>query len=445
MSDVPGLPSDEASFRWQAFFRRVTDPVFLLGRRNRLLFVNRAWEKLTGLTTAQARGKPCHARLPAGPDLADAVGRALAPPAETLDGRPMAARRVLTGVKGPRRVWDVEFFPLFEAGRVLGVLGKIAEVTGPKSTAPLPLPEKLLALRERVARRQGLERLIGADPAVRRLAEQVRLASQTRVTALLIGEPGTGKTWIARAIHFASGYRERPFLRLDCARLPEAYLAATLFEAGATPGTLYLREPSALPRDLQASLAGWLGESEGLRPRVLAGCSRDPADEVRSGRLLAPLYGLLSTLLIPLPPLRERKADLPDLALALLRDEFPTKTFAPEALERLSAHSWPGNLRELRRVVTGAGARTTEGPVEAADLPAYLRLPSGSATAERCLPLDPILEQVERRLILLALRLADGNKTRAAEFLAVWRPRLLRRIEGLGLEAGSPPMAHPEE
>jgi DNA-binding NtrC family response regulator len=261
-----------------------------------------------------------------------------------------------------------------------------------------------------------------------------------------VGEAGTGKETLARVSHYRSPARERAFAALDCARLPAAVIARLLFGAPGV-GAVYLREPACLPRELQLRLCEWLTleSGAGTGPRIFAGSRTALAEEVRSGRLLEELACALGTLVLEVPPLRQRRDDLPRLVERLLeragqRDEQPAGAvgLTPAAWEVLRAYSWPGNLRELYAVLGTARARVSGSPprIDAADLPAALRreqTPGGSP--ERPLPLLALLEQVERRLIELALRRARGNKTRAAELLSIWRPRLLRRLEALGIAA----------
>ena len=438
-------------FRWQALFRRAHEPFFLLNRRRRILFVNRAWEGLTGLSAAQVRGLRCVRRPSLPQDPWDVVIRAVCcPPPEVVEGRPGRARRLVPGIKSTPRWWDVEFFPLHEQDGLLCILGKITPVPREEAATHPPLPEKLMALRERTAQRYGWDQLASSLPAFQRVIEQVRLASQTRVPVLIIGEPGTGKHWIARTIHHQGSMREGTFTALDCARLPSTLLSALLFrENGPGPprtgGTEYLREPSHLTRDLQVQLCASIRESmEGPGARVLAGCTTDLQEEVRTGRLAEELCYALSTLVISLPSLRERQADLPALVERLLEriysaKERPVPRLTPETWDFLRAYAWPGNLRELYSVLQSACQRTTTDRIEPNHLPAKLRLAvrleqTPPPLPDRSLRLDQILEEAERRLIVSALRRAHGNRSRAAELLSIWRPRLLRRMQALGIK-----------
>ena len=280
------------------------------------------------------------------------------------------------------------------------------------------------------------------SPVLARLHEQARLAAQTRLPIALLGEAGSGKEWLARAIHVRSERRQRPFACLDAVRLPTELLGETLFGPRTQKlglGTVYLRDLDALPREWQARLAETLQVGENADfPRIIVGLCRDTGAAIQAGRLLAELYCAVSPVTITLPPLRERLAQLPrfiDIFLQRARDLQPhgIQAVSPETLNLLRAYAWPGNLSELQEVLREACRRAKGERLEPADLPFHLkqaRLPP----PERHLPLDALLEQVERRLIELALRLAQNNQTRAAELLEIWRPRLMRRMEKFGLK-----------
>jgi hypothetical protein len=434
------------SFRWQAFFRRSAEPVFVLDRHRRLLFVNDAWEALTGTPASEAHHLVCRRPRPAAPGdpPQKALEHALTPPPEALAGAGAHVRRMLPRPGAAPRWWDVEFFPLRQQGEGGGVLilGRITPVPADDGPTDSPLPERLVALRERAVRRDGLELLEGASPAARRLAAQVRLAAGTDSPVLLVGEPGAGKRTLARLIHYLGPRRERPFAALDCRRLPPAAAADCLL--GGTPGdpgAVYLHEPGRLPRDIQSRFCA---RPTGGGPRLLAGCDGDPGEEVRAGRLLEDLYAELAVLTIHVPPLRERRDELPVLVQRLLArcdedGETRVKGLTPEAWEVVRGHSWPGNLRELYGVLAAARRRAKGERIDAADLPAPLRLlrrlaETPGRPSEKPLPLDELLRKAERRLIELALRRTGGHKTRAAEILSIWRMRLSRRMQALGID-----------
>jgi PAS domain S-box-containing protein len=428
------------TFRWQSFFQHAAQPIFLLNRRRRILFVNRAWEACTGLKLADVRGRACRRRAAtAALEKDDAILSACSPPADALEGRSCVARRRAPAGAG---WWEIQFQPLAGAQDLLGILGAIRVLATPAET-PLPLPEKLMALRDRQAARYRLDDLDAGTPALSRVHEQARLAAQTRVPITLLGEAGSGKEWLARAIHGRSDLRQRSFACLDATRVPAALIGETLFGPRARQlglGTVYLRDPDALPGEWQSRLTETLQLGENPEfPRLIVGFRRDPAVEIQAGRLRAELYCAVSPVTIALPPLRDRLSELPrfiDIFLQRTRDLQPhgVQGISAEAMSQMRAYAWPGNLGELQEVLREACRRTKGDRVELADLPFYLR--QGALPPERRLPLDTLLEQVERRLIALALKLAQNNQTRAAELLEIWRPRLMRRMEKFGFKTG---------
>jgi DNA-binding NtrC family response regulator len=413
--------------------------------------VNRAWERITGISAAEARGLVCPRRAPAAQDPKDVVVRCLCcPPAEVLEGKCARARRVAPGSSRSTEWWELDFWPLRDEAGLLCVLGKISMMP-PESTSPsAPLPDKLTALRVSKAARFGLEHLASTLPAMQRLQDQVRLVSRSIVPALVLGEPGTGKRWIAQAIHYQSAQSDGAFVCLDCARLPATVLDRILLERAPSvhARTIYLRNLPSLPRDLQASVRDRLESITGdassdTLPRILAGSSVDTLAAVRAGTLLETLHYALSAVVLTLPPLRERLDDLPALVAQLLprassNTEHPVTGISPAALEIIRAYSWPGNLQELYAVLRSACIQATNGQIDVGHLPSVLRLmirleETPAPEPDKPLPLDQLLEQAERRLIVQALRRARGNRSQAAELLSIWRPRLLRRMEALGI------------
>jgi PAS domain S-box-containing protein len=425
------------AFRWQAFFQHAGQPLFLLNRRRRILFVNRAWETCTGLTLAQVRGRVCRRRAAsASLDKEDAILSACAPLADAMEGRSCQTRR---RAPGGANWWEIQFLPLPGEKDLLGILGAIRVLVAP-TNAPLALPERLMALRDRQTARYRLEDFDDASPPLQRLHEQARLAAQTRLPITLLGEAGVGKQWLARAIHGHGEQRQRYFACLDAERLPATLLGDVLFSQPTTIGTIYLREPAHLPREWQSRLA----ESVKLRenpdfPRLIIGFRNDPRAEIQAGRLLEEFYCAVSPVTIALPALRERLAELPrfiEIFLQRVRELLPhaVQGVSSEAMNALRSYAWPENLRELNNVLRDACRRTKGEHIELTDLPFYVK--QAALPAERRLPLDTLLEQVERRLIALALKLTQNNQTRAAELLEIWRPRLMRRMEKFGLKTG---------
>lgn len=434
-------------FRWQALFQRARDPVFVLDRRRRVLFVNLAFEQLTGLAPDAVRGLHCRRlRAPAADaPYEDRVAHLLTPTPEALTGRAERVRRTLRRPTDSGPLWyDVDLLPLRQDDEGRFLVGRVVPVPTGRGHLPATLPEGLMALRQR---RVGEHTLALLGTGTPRLGHQVRLAAGLRCPVLLLGEPGCGKQTVARLIHLQSSDRERPFAALDCERLPaRAVLRLVLDERGPdAPGGIYLRRPDCLLPDVQARLARWLGplaggelsaaEASG-RPRLFGG----------TARLDGPLRDTLGMFVIEVPPLRERMADLPgalEWALSRLNDEggIVTTGLTAAALEMVRSYGWPGNLTELVSVLREARHHARTERIDRDDLPAFLRLagPLSQPPAVRPIDLDGVLAEAERRLIGIALRRARGVRSQAAELLGINRQRLLRRLEALGMTDAEEP------
>ena len=330
------------------------------------------------------------------------------------------------------------------------------------------------ALRREVMEFRNERAIIGEAPQIRRLMQTVSTAAPTRATVLLQGESGTGKELFARAIHDASDRRDKPFIKLNCAALPEGLIESALFghEKGAFTGairrvegaferahlgTLLLDEVSEMRLDLQAKLLRVLQEQEfervgGSQPikvdvRIIATTNRDLGTFAAQGHFRQDLFFRLSVLPISIPPLRERRQDIP-----LLAQRFALRTavemnkevhgVSPEALALLQEYDWPGNVRELQHAVERAvilspdpilqahafdGVRfglsqNASGPtpvhagaaITSVGEEELRRVPAGSVVLNS---LD--VDSAEQVLIARALEVAEGNRTRAAELLGM--------------------------
>ena len=435
-------------------WQQASQPLFWLNADLKLVWVNRAWEELTGYPAESAIGLPCKAHGPTRTGDLSGLAGSFFPPAEALAGHASGQPTLIIHASGERKWRRVEFWPLLNGGgALLGLFGLV----GPADASPHApdadaqrLRTELLEVRDRLHGRYGFDSLIGRGPAHRRLLEQVGAAAATSVPVLIVGEPGTGKRLVARIIHQQGPRRNAPLLPFDCAALPAEVLERELFGIADDPGarprlilpdgsTLLLGDILDLPRDLQGRLAAFPDP----RVRLIATTARDPDEALKAERLRPDLYYALTTLVIRLRPLRERPDDLPILAQSLLErnnvnGERQRLGFEPLALDVLLGYDWPGNLRELARVVDAAHASASGDWIEAEDLPAEIQGNLGAAYHPPPLPppiepLDDLLTQVERRLIEGALQRARHNKSRAAELLGISRPRLYRRIKELNL------------
>lgn len=437
MSEPPsperkGRPPGSSSFAWRAFFQQSTTPIFVLGKTRRLRFANSAWGKLTGLKPSDALGMVCSLRRHGAP-----LAAALAPTPEAEAGKPDCCRRTApTGKNGPPW-WDVRFEPLAGPEGLIGIVGFITVVGETVASVVRKMPAYVAELRERHGSAFTLDLFAGASPALERFRGQLRLAAESAAPAWLVGESGAGKETAARVIHHLGPRRNRAFVGLACAGLQPYLIESMLFGHGGViaagdMGTLYLKEPAALPRDMQQRFADAFAEPKPGSTRLICGSMRTASDEVASGKLVPEFHTDLAVLELRVPPLRERLAELPRLAAALLGDT-PVEA---AAIEVLKCQPWPGNIREFSEVLAAAAAAAGGAPLTKEHLPHELRVRAGAEpppAPTRPLTLDPLLEAVERRLIALAMSRSQGNATKAAEMLGVFRTRLNRRLEALGV------------
>lgn len=429
-----GRPRGSGGFGWRAFFQHSATPVYVVGKGGRLRFANAAWEQLTGVPLSEALGMACSARRSG-----TALQAALAPTPEARAGRADRARRPAPPAKNGPPWWDITFAPLAGATGIYGIVGFVQVVGEPVPAAAKRVPAAVAELRAARAAHYALDLLDGPAPATAQFVTQARLAAQVSAPLWLVGERGTGKETAARAIHTAGPHRDRAFVAVDCAGLQPYLIESALFGLGGVGaservGTLYLKDPAALPRDLQQALADHAAEHPHLR--LACGSAHTAAEGVASGALVPAFQTALCALELRVPPLRARLDDLPRLAARVV----PGRPLDPAALAVLRAHPWPGNLRELVEVLRGAAARAPEGPIAREHLPLALRVRADAPRAEPAKPLelDALLEAVEKRLVALALAKTNRNQTEAAALLGVFRARLARRIDALGLNPTKP-------
>jgi DNA-binding NtrC family response regulator len=440
--------------RLESVLQQTREPLFWLSPEHKLTWVNRAWEELTGHAAESVLGLVCQAHGPTRAGDLAGLGGSFYPPAESRAGRPAGGPTLIIHSGGERKWRRVDYWPMHDAeGALLGMLGVVGPADAPTVVADSDaerLRSELLEVRNRLHGRYGFDNLIGRGPAHRRLLDQVAAAAATSVPVLIVGESGTGKRLLARTIHQQGPRSSSPLLPFDCAALPAEVLKRELFgdrpEDTAPPrlilpdgSTLLIGDVLDLPRDLQGMLAGAFDP----RVRLLATTSGDHELALRAERFRPDLYYALTALVIRVAPLRERLGELPLLAQHLLerlnlRGPRQRSGFAPDALAALLGYDWPGNLRELARVIDAAHQTGSGDLIEADDLPAEIRGHTGAAYLPPPLPppitpLDELLTQVERRLIEHAMQRAGQNKSRAAELLGISRPRLYRRIKELNL------------
>ncbi len=327
------------------------------------------------------------------------------------------------------------------------------------------LDKQVGSLTRTVEKRAGM---VGSSRALTAVLESVRRAAPTKARVLITGESGVGKELVAKAIHDLSKRADAPFIKLNCAAMNETLVESELFghEKGAFTGadkrhlgrferadggTLFLDEIGELPLGTQAKLLRVLQEGELERVggsgtvkvdvRVIAATNRTLLDEAKEGRFREDLYYRLNVVPVHVPPLRERKEDIPELARFLLNrscdeNELDAKQWGDDGLKALAEHDWPGNVRELvhvvdRLAILAAGDVVTAQDVRAA-LPGAQKM-EGSSIPETG-QLYQLLESFEKRILEDRIARFSGNMSRAAEDLGLERSHLYKKVRRLGIQ-----------
>ncbi|MDZ7359391.1 MAG: sigma-54 dependent transcriptional regulator [candidate division KSB1 bacterium] len=329
--------------------------------------------------------------------------------------------------------------------------------------------EEALLLRSLLRDTYTFDNIVGTNPQMKEIFEKVMKVARTEANILIYGESGTGKELIARSIHAHSGRSKGPFVPVDCVALPGNLLESELFgyERGAftgavnskrgllelaNDGTFFLDEISELNLDLQAKLLRVLQERQfrriggkdliSVNIRVISATNRDPGVAVKEKILRHDLYYRLNVIPIHLPPLRERRDDIPLLAQFFLRkfageSEKPTMRFSEEAMKRLVRHAWPGNVRELQNVVERMVSLASGRVMGVEDLPDYLREEPEPAANGMIIPTDLTLrearqhwmEAFEKKYLIELINKYNGNISRVARKAGVHRMTIYRMLK----------------
>jgi DNA-binding NtrC family response regulator len=349
----------------------------------------------------------------------------------------------------------------FSLDHLLTVVQKALEVRA--------LRDENTKLREELGVRYEFDNIVGRSPAMQEIFATITRVAPTRATVLLAGESGVGKDLIARAIHFHSPRRDKPFVKINCTALPENLMESELFgyEKGAftgavtskpgkfeqaDTGTVMLDEIGDVPPAIQVKLLRVLQERELERlgsnktkhvdVRVIAATNADLRAALENGTFREDLYYRLNVLPLNIPPLRQRKVDIPYLAdhfvKKIAKDMGRPCRLSDEALERLMAYEWPGNVRELENAIERSIVLCSGDVLRADDikLDTNRTRPVQSANF---LPDGMNLDQYEQSIIREALRRANGNKSQAARLLGITRNALRYRLTQMGIEDSAAP------
>ncbi|MFH2133101.1 MAG: sigma 54-interacting transcriptional regulator [bacterium] len=441
--------------------------MFITDRTRRIMLINRTMEALTGFSRETVRGIPCCHVLRCSLCIKDC-------PVVNMDRDSEAVSRESDIINRDRQLIPVRVTSAVLKDQKNNLVGFLETV------------EDLRALRELNARMNqafSFSRLIGRSPKMEKIYQILPILAQSDSSVLITGETGTGKDLVAEAIHQSSNRAKGPFVKINCGALPANLLESELFGhqkgafTGATDnkpgrfrlahnGTLFLTEIGDLPLALQVKLLTFLddqvifplGSTRGFQAnvRVVGGTHRNLERMVREGNFREDLLFRLNVVRIHLPPLREREGDFRLLADHFFRDllsrfQKRIKGFSPKTLQILKSYPFPGNVRELRNIVEYAVNVCQSDMIELEHLPAYLfDSPAEMEAADTAPPERPaVLErqgrlerngdagetwsQVERELIMDAMRKAGGRRNEAAEILGWGRSTLWRKMKKLNL------------
>jgi two-component system response regulator HydG len=319
-------------------------------------------------------------------------------------------------------------------------------------------------LREKVKSKQGFGGIVGRAPEMEKLYRIIAKAAHSSHPVLILGESGTGKEMVARSIHFSGPFRDKPFIPVDCGSLVPTLIESELFGyakgaftgavqskdgllAIAEGGTIFLDEIGEMPVDLQAKLLRSIQEKE-IRPvgstkripinvRILAATNRDLEQAVSQGAFRRDLYFRLNVLSLKIPPLRDRRQDVPLLAQYFLermaRESGFERALSDDAVKAMLAYDWPGNVRELENCLERACALTTGPVIHVADLPSSIHGVGGlkAGDGDSSSKILPIAE-LEKQSILSTIAQLNGDKLMAARMLGIGKTTLYRKLKEYG-------------
>ncbi len=324
-------------------------------------------------------------------------------------------------------------------------------------------------LRKQLRDKYGFANIIGNSTAMQKVFSRMKRITNTESTVLILGESGTGKELVAKAIHFNGSRKEKPFIAVNCAAIPEALLESELFGhlkgsftgairdkigkfEAANLGSIFLDEIGTMPMHLQTKLLRVLQEQEvervgSTRPikldvRIISATNINLEEEVKKGNFREDLFYRLNVIPIVIPPLRERLEDILPLTKHFIEKyclemKRSIMTISKEALETLELYNWPGNVRELENVVERIVALTDGDVITLQDIPTNIREQVMTKVTERGVDLTKTINEIEKQMITEALTLTKGVKAQAAAMLKLNRTTLVEKMRRLGIDGSN--------
>lgn len=458
VEEVTNLREVEALLK--AIIESTNDAISVADAEGRIVMVNKAYTKITGFSAQEVIGKPATIDIAEGESMHMKV-------AQTK--QPIYGAKLLVGPTRKEVVVDVT--PLFVKGQFRGSVGVIHDVS-----EIVRLSRELEEMRRivrRLSARYTFEDIVAESVKMKIVIEQAMKVAQTPATVLLRGESGTGKELLAHAIHNASDRRDQPFVSVNCAAIPETVLESELFGYApgaftgarregkkglleeAHKGTVFLDEIGKMPLSLQPKLLRFLETKEispvgGTKPikidvRIIAATNMNLEKMVEDGSFLPDLYFRLNVFPIHIPPLRERKEDIPALVqhiIKKLNQEYGriVEGISPEALHKIISYDWPGNVRELENIIGRAMITMEPGErfIRAHHLPPLKISYQAFEVSGEVKDLKRTLRQYEKSLIIKALEQNEWDVQRTAKELGLsvrtlyYRMKLLQISKPVG-------------
>jgi PAS domain S-box-containing protein len=432
----------------KAILESISDGLFTVDEHFRVTSFNRAAEHITGIPRKEAIGKPCSEVFRSSMCEEECVLRKTIHSSEPIINHPC----YIVDAQGARVPISVSTAVLRnEAGKIIGGAETFRDLT------------EIEQLRQRLKGRQSMGSLVSHSPVMQPVFELIKAVSTSPSTALIFGETGTGKEVVARTIHETGDRAEGPFIAINCGALPEALLESELFGyckgaftgadkdkpgrlALAEGGTLLLDEIGEISPALQVRLLRVLQErvyepvggtrAIPMNVRILAATHRDLLEEVNCGRFRKDLFYRINVIRIDLPPLKERKEDIPFLIDHFIHrfnslQRKAIQTLSPAALSLIMAHSWPGNIRELENTIERAFILCNGPEITTDHLPRELveQAPHGSQPAN----MVATRQSAEAQAILTALAENRNHRAKTAAALGIHKTTLFRKMKALGL------------
>ncbi len=323
------------------------------------------------------------------------------------------------------------------------------------------MASEIAALHQQINQLAGMHGIIGQSKPMRKLFETIRMVADTRSTVLIEGESGTGKELVARALHLNSSRRNKPFVAINCAAIPEALIESELFGhvrgaftgaadkrigtfLAAEGGTLLIDEIGEMQLDLQSKLLRAI-ETRRISPlgsnqeveldvRLIASTHRDLQELIAQRKFREDLYYRLNVVNIKLPPLRERREDIPLLVRAFVEEiakdnNRPVREISPTALARLQGYDWPGNVRQLRNVLESVIVMSTREIIDVVDFPEPIREANSAPPLQSLIAMGMPMADIEKEVIRQTLQRTGGNRSEASKILGISTRTLQRRIK----------------